>query len=243
MGRSIIGSAYQRLVISDTPYIYYRLGDSVGSSTAVDYSGNGFNGTVGSGVTFGQTGLINPESNTSAYFDASTGSYINTEKTTNFLTSLTLEAIIKLDATQPQAAPQIISKNQFYASSASSFSCALRYLTSSGQLQFTCSNGVGFDDDLLLSYAISTGASHIVQAVYRDHGQCELWIDKTMVASSTIGFKMGSTTKKWAIGSAPEEYGGGINQHRLKGFIDEPAIYGYALSSAQLQAHATAAGF
>lgn len=49
-----------------SPTAWYRLGDSVGSSTFADSSGNSHGGTLSQGVTFGTTGLVTGDSDTAA---------------------------------------------------------------------------------------------------------------------------------------------------------------------------------
>ncbi len=69
---------YDQQVASLAPSAWWKLNDAVGSTTAIDSSGNGYTGTVNGGVTFGQTGPITgTPSDTAALFDGSTG-YIST---------------------------------------------------------------------------------------------------------------------------------------------------------------------
>ncbi len=60
--------SYEQAVLADQPVGYWRLGQN-----ANDYSGNGFNGTVSGGVTFGQPGALAGDTMTSALFDGSSG--------------------------------------------------------------------------------------------------------------------------------------------------------------------------
>ncbi len=53
------------------PLAWWKLDDPVGSPTAADSSGNGYTGTVNGGVTFGQPGPV--AGHTAALFDGSTG--------------------------------------------------------------------------------------------------------------------------------------------------------------------------
>ena len=47
---------YDEAVLADTPYMFYKLADPVGSSGPSDSSGNGYNGNVYGAVTYGETG-------------------------------------------------------------------------------------------------------------------------------------------------------------------------------------------
>lgn len=54
-----------------SPSAWYRLNEATGATTFADSSGNSHNGTVSSGVTFQQTGLVTGDSNHSALFNGS----------------------------------------------------------------------------------------------------------------------------------------------------------------------------
>ncbi len=64
----------------------WHLNESSGATTAVDVSGNSYNGTAGSGVTFGSAGKVN----TAASFNGSGTGYINVGNIGTFPTSGTL---------------------------------------------------------------------------------------------------------------------------------------------------------
>ena len=61
-------SAYDQAVIAAQPTNFWTLGDAAGATTANDSVGR-YNGTVGSGVTFGVPGPITGDSTTAASFD------------------------------------------------------------------------------------------------------------------------------------------------------------------------------
>src|SRR5579884_3764625 len=61
---------YARQVLATSPALYWRLNDPAGSSVVADSSGNGWTGTVGSGVTLGQPGALPADSSAgAAYFN------------------------------------------------------------------------------------------------------------------------------------------------------------------------------
>jgi hypothetical protein len=87
-------SSVYTVAVSLTPEGYWQLADAAGSSTAVDSSGNGYNGTVSGEAMFGQAGPL--QGGTAASFDGSTGS-ISTEL--NFFSSwsaLSLAAFVRV---------------------------------------------------------------------------------------------------------------------------------------------------
>ena len=66
--------SYSGAILADVPNIYYRLGESAGT-TATDSSGNGNNGTYSaSGVTYGVAGAIVNDANTAITLDGAAGS-------------------------------------------------------------------------------------------------------------------------------------------------------------------------
>jgi hypothetical protein len=63
--------SYAAAVLADQPFGYWRLGEAVGSGTALDSSGNGNHGTPTAGVTFGTPGIMPGRS--AASFNGTTG--------------------------------------------------------------------------------------------------------------------------------------------------------------------------
>lgn len=57
---SLVGipMGYANTVLASAPSLYWRLGDTVGSGTAADASGNSRPGTAGAGITFGVSGAL-----------------------------------------------------------------------------------------------------------------------------------------------------------------------------------------
>ncbi len=87
-------ASYDALVTSLLPSAWWKLNDPIGSTTVADSSGNGYNGTVTGGVTFGQPGAISgTPSDTAALFDGSTG-YIGTTYVSPSGTTVISAAII-----------------------------------------------------------------------------------------------------------------------------------------------------
>lgn len=233
---------YYNAVMADTPYAYYRMGEASGT-TAIDSSGNRRNGTYGGGVTLGQPGMQDGDSNTCAHFDPTTDqSQLDTGINTNF-TAFTLEFIINPDTTQPDAAQYLFSKSSYYATSTTDFPASVTYSSSGQSVTLVLSKGDDFSKDVSLNSGAGTvpkGARTIVHAVYRQNGQCEIWTNGVMRASTTINFAISTNTRNWMIAAAAFANDGGVGQHRLAGYMDEAAIYNYALSATRIAAHAAA---
>lgn len=64
---ALASSAYETAVLANSPSVYYRLGESSGT-TATDDSGNSVTGTYsGSGVTYGVTGTLSGDADRSLF--------------------------------------------------------------------------------------------------------------------------------------------------------------------------------
>lgn len=70
------GSQFASEVLADSPLLYWRIGESSGT-TAVDSSGNGRDGTYFGSPTLGVPGMIRGDANTTASFLQSTNDYIS----------------------------------------------------------------------------------------------------------------------------------------------------------------------
>ncbi len=234
------GGSYDTTVLGDAPSSYWKLNESSGGSFA-DATVNAnvgtarniaLNATYLGGVTLGVPGV-----NTGHYavtLDGSTG-YLGTGVPSGPPGTFTLEAWFKTSTTQGGT---LIGFNDSPVNSPSKWDRAL-YLSSSGNLVFGVWNGSGITSVSSPS-TYNNGSWHYVAATFTNGGQLSLYVDGTSVASST-----GSTTDNsgwsgyWHIGwttyasnwpSIPSSYYFG-------GTIDEPAVYPYALSSAQVSNH------
>lgn len=67
----LISGGYPKQILADGAIAYWRLGDTPGSTIAIDSSGNGHNGTPDSSVTFGQAGALVANPGTSAQINES----------------------------------------------------------------------------------------------------------------------------------------------------------------------------
>lgn len=105
---------YADEVMADGPTGYWRLGDRPGSTTAVDSSGNGHDGHVSGGVTFGLPGFHGGD--TAALFDGATGRIIvpnvGPKKRDLNPTRITMEAKVRWDG--PTNVQQRIIEKQSY---------------------------------------------------------------------------------------------------------------------------------
>ena len=83
------------MIESSSPFAYWQLGDAVGSSTAVDSSGNGNTGTYASCVKLGKPGPIRDYSGTSGLFGRHQGCWMTATPAGSYTGSFTVEAWVK----------------------------------------------------------------------------------------------------------------------------------------------------
>ena len=86
----VLSSSYSSVVLADTPVVYWRLGESSGT-TAFDSSGNGLDATLVGSPTLGAPGAITGDSNTSVGLDGVDDAGTRSPVTTQ-LADVTLEA-------------------------------------------------------------------------------------------------------------------------------------------------------
>lgn len=222
--------SYQSTILADSPVVYYRLGESSGT-TATDASGNAHNGTY-SNATLGTAGLLTGDADTAVTFNGSS-SYIdtNTDSPCNPGTGdFTLEAWVKTTSTV--FASLVLGK---IASSLAGDNYWLGYNYSAGKATFSINNADNSAITLTGSVSINDGNAHHIVAV-KDGATLRLYVDG--VADGTTAFAGSSTISPadnlfvGKFGNAPYFYADGI--------IDEVAYYNTALSAGQVGAHYSA---
>ena len=72
LGAAAPSASFTTVAAALNPTAWYRLNDASASTTIADNSGNSHGGTVSSGVTFQQTGLVTGDSDKCASFSGST---------------------------------------------------------------------------------------------------------------------------------------------------------------------------
>ncbi|MGC3960738.1 MAG: putative Ig domain-containing protein [Verrucomicrobiota bacterium] len=230
---------YAQLVLADNPIGYWRL-DELSGTTAFDCVG-GRNGVYNS-TQLGQPGYNLVATHTSARFGflATQNSYVGAipiDFGTNANTSLTVEAWVKGSA--PSTDAGLITKG-----------------TGSGGEQFNldCGGGghafrffVRKDDG---NAVLATGNvvpnnqwQHVVGVVNRSGGYVALYVNGVSNAASTFPTEnyrgLFRSTNAMAIGA--RQGGTTVYNNQWGGYMQDVAVYNYALSAAQILAHYQAA--
>jgi hypothetical protein len=222
--------AYFQVVAADMPLAYYRL-DEASGTTAHDVTGHGNDGTYTGGYTLGVPGAIANDADTAASFDGNTG-YVDVKNAFAFAGKVpfTLEAWLK---------PSIVdtnyrcwmSKNDnatgpsegYLAFVDASISVFSFQRVDSGTKITAQSNTAAVANTwwyVVITYDPMAGSIVYVNA----QGSTPTTNDVTLAGATTdfvIGAENGGATAWWA------------------GAIDEVAVYGYALSAAQVANHYT----
>jgi outer membrane protein assembly factor BamB len=225
-------SAYANAVLNSAPVAYYRLTDS--GTTAVDSSGNGLNGTIGSGVTTGLPGLVQSSTDTAMGLpgaQSATGAVVvKANAKFQAQAQVSIEAFVQLNA-----APKPYAVLLSYGSD-STFAPYDLYLTPGGNLsaQFTLTSG-----ELIVSAPAPLALNTTYDAVATYDGTTgSLYLNGALVASATKSGALTAydTTHGLAIGDDA-----GFSDPGTHATVGEVAIYTHALAASDVAAHFAAA--
>lgn len=208
---------YASEVLSDSPVAYWRLGEASGSTTAVDETGNGHDGTY-QGPTLEAAGVTN-DGDTAASFDAS-DDYVDmgSPAALNITGDLTLEAWIKTPSrSERQTVMTWANGNQ------TDFPYHLTILEN-GVLRLGRS-GTSVDFT-----AIDDGSwHHIVITDDRTNDEATLYVDGALDTQKAYSPSPGSGDDILALSRKSTDFFGDV--------MDEPAVYDKVVSATRVQAH------
>lgn len=218
----LLSAGYQNQVLTDLPRAYYRCGDPVGSSVALDSSGFQYHAAVNSFVALGGTGAMPANVGTSATLNGGTGGtpsgqiLIPPGPFTTVGTGITLECWIKTTG---------VAGDNIIAYPTTSNINVLR-LTAAGQVQIV--NSVV----LTGTRVINDGLWHHVACVMQTASQLRIFVDGVLDVS-VGGPPTAFPNLPGAIGSLGNA--GLWNADTID--VQDVALYNYALSSAQILKH------
>lgn len=225
-------TSYQTTVLEDSPYAYYPLTETSGT-TAYDISGNNRNGTYGTGITLAQNALLGSTTKY-PYLPGTVSGCINIPEAANFITTTwTVECWVNVKQyNNNEAAPSgyygssIISNNNAnvshlnlaFAENSPSNSNCFWYHPGSSEDKYTNSNTLP---------ALNT-SNHLV--VTFDSGALVYYLNGSLLQTIT-GANNATIQSALTIG------GQGYVGPPLDGYIGEFAVYSTVLSSARVLAH------
>ncbi|HEY8642826.1 MAG TPA: LamG domain-containing protein, partial [Candidatus Dormibacteraeota bacterium] len=214
-------TTYPNAVLADFPLVYYRL-DETGCCNAADSSGNANTGTyAAAGVTYGAPGLLTGSADTAIATAGATA----VSRDAAFLPSVgarTVEIWAKTTAGGGQA---LVSYGQTNANT-QYFQLSIR---GGSQLVF-----VGWGDDMVFGtpYPVNDGQPHHYALTYDGGTVVTFFLDGQQIGQGGLAAPLTTTT----VGAQPLAIGNG-SDGPFVGTLDEAAIYGAALSPAQINAH------
>lgn len=185
---------YNSITLADTSLIsYWRLGDSVGSSTAADAIGS--NTGTASNVTFGATGLVGSESTTCATFNGSSSGISVADTSALRLTgsTATIHCVCNLNVTRSGGGRYyvILSKTD----GTNGWELAVYWNGTVSQLQFNTYTGGTYKQAI---YSDVSNGVHTI-GVVRSGTQNWLYLDGVYRSTSTASV-IGSYTGSLTIG-------------------------------------------
>lgn len=224
-------SPYATTVLSDSPTVYYRLGEGTGTNV-YDSSGNNYIGLdSGSGVTLGATGAITNDPNTAQTLDGSAG-YITASASVNIggLAALTMEVWIKLSNVAFGTSPRIFSTDDTGTTHK-----GIDFFVQPGGAGLTVNLGNGtIMTSLSGSYQFRAGVYYHVAMTWSGSGNLLLYVNGSQIASGSLSGTIGAPTNSVTIGRNPT-----TNSNFLPGTVDEAAWYQAQLSAARILNHYT----
>lgn len=213
--------SYDAAVLADTPDLYWIFGDTAGTTSPVDASGNTRTGTAGPGgsVTFGSAGVISGDAETSALF--ATGNVFRNHETWMDAAAITLEAVIK--PTGVSGSQTIVGIDDVGTN------LKARVRLSGSQVQAFLSGGA----HLIASASGSITAGGIFHIAFTvGAGGEELYVNGSLAASTT-GSTLGAVNTTFIVGALTSGF-----QEPFNGKIGRVAAYTSRLTSTQVAAHA-----
>jgi large repetitive protein len=223
-------SPYRAAVLSDSPLGYWRLGEAVGSTTCHDETGNGHDGTVMGGVTFGVPGALPHDPNPAAQFDGTGTINVGTAFTFAGADPFTWEIWVN---------PAVLGDDVYIP-----FFSSMTYEPNGNPVDGTYMVSYSSGGDTFGFERYNGGANAVVALDTPGLMQGQwTYIVATMDASGTGTVYVNGALVLTAAGNgtvpvytAPTEFGS-----MFKGVLDEIAIYDHPLASDRVTAHWNAA--
>ena len=234
-------------VLADKPLAYYRLDESSGT-TAYDYVG-GLNATY-TNVSLGQSGYSSSDpSETSVAFGPMTNSfagwvpsYLNFGAPAGTNSAFSIEAWVNGGTTPQLDDAGLVTLG--YGNGGEQFNLDLGGSDPKHNYRFFVRNAAGTVVAVNGTNAPTDGNWHHVVAVCdQPNSNIFLYVDGVLEGKNSIGATAGilKSSIPMSIGSRQSGFGSQYD-NQLTGNMDDVAIYGYALSSAQVQNHYYAIG-
>ena len=222
---------YFTTVMDDTPQLYYRLGESSGTS-ATDSSGNGYTGTyAGSGITLGQTGAIKDSTDTAVKFTGNSGANVavSSSLSPTGWTTLSVEYWVNISA-YTSGNPNIVA-DTYYGSNIGFFMGQI----SNGTTYFQIGNGTTYNTASNNSSVLSTGTWYHICGTW-DGSTIRVYVNGSLDSSNTASLT-GSVGNPGSGNNITIGFNSNYSGSYGTFTVDEVAIYHSTLSQSRVTAH------
>jgi signal peptidase I len=235
LGAASTFHAYQKAVLADTPYLYWRLQESAGTAVA-DTSGNARSGTITNAPALGAGSPISGDPADTACGTGTTAYLTATGRTTATPATFSVEAWVKSTSI---AGGRLIGYGDAAApSTATKTDCQL-YLAPTGKAEFGLSSTSKIA--LASTAAVNDGLWHHIVGTYSSATGAKLYVDGNLSASGT-GAAPVSFAGYWRAGTETlTGWPANPSSNHLTGTVDEIAVYTTVLSATRVTAHYQAA--
>ena len=228
---------YATLVTAATPWLWWRLGDTGGTTTA-DGSGNSRTGTLSTaGIARGGDGAILQDSSTSFAFDGSAGCLAASATHAN-PTTFSVEAWFRTTSTTGGLIVGFEGSSALASGSPTTYDRQV-FLTAAGNVAF----GMKTSSPVTVTSpgAYNDGQWHYVTATFGGGGQ-KLYLDGVLAASNA-NTSAATLTATWHAGCGTVNTGftGAPSTGYLQANLDEVAVYTSELSATAVANRMTAA--
>ncbi|HEX8053519.1 MAG TPA: LamG domain-containing protein [Thermoleophilaceae bacterium] len=221
---------YKDSVTNNTNLVgYWRLGEAVGATTAVDSKG-GHNGTYVGGVTLGQPGFVVGDSDTAAQFDGSTGHVTVPHSDALNPAKFTVEAIADVAGGEGHRA---VASSRDISPDTQIFGYAI-YVNNENKWEAWVGDGAS-GVGVAAGGPDATPGRHYLAMTY-DGKTLKLYVDPAADAPATAEVVyQPNTARDFRIGAGGNE--SDTPQHLFNGVVDEVAVYNVDLDFATIQSH------
>ncbi|WP_344801810.1 PKD domain-containing protein [Microlunatus ginsengisoli] len=229
-GRTLAGSTapadgYGKAVYTDEPDLYWRLGETSGT-TAADATPNQLTGSYNGGVTLGQPSGVGVSGDTSVTLDGVNGAIASNS---TFDNPTTYAEELWFNTTTTRGGKLIgFGSSQFGLSGGYDRHV---YMFDDGRLRF--GTWTGQTNVIHSSASYNDGKWHHLVAQQGSNGM-QLWVDNQLVGTNPQTAAQ-AYTGYWRVGG--DNTWGGNSSNYFAGKIDDVAIYSKTLSSAQIADH------
>ena len=217
--------AYGKAILAGGPLGYWRLDDAAPAACVLDASGHNLDGLAGGGVTANQPGALGSSPDTALGFDGTTGYISLGDPSALQPQQVSVEAWVNTTSTPGNV--NAIVRKRFYGYRLG--------LNQNGTPRFQIENSNAIEYAATGATSVADGHWHYLVGTYNGSQVC-LYVDGVAAGACQTAGTIYYSTDLVAIGRD-----GGAAGGYFTGRIDEVAIYGRALTAAEVQAHYAAA--